>query len=262
MPDYRCECVGADGQAVVRVMSAESAEAAARAALAEGLKVVRVQRMAPPTVQTAPDFSPVPKRRSSPDSGRVAVDFFRFRILWTPPLTQLLFALATLGCVLGMVLTPLSYSEELRQHADRVSSQRETVKKLEAYIPRASELEELAQAADQEARQHEGRADFRIAHAKAIDKADALRKQAKVLSPVGEVATVAQAESRVQALKQSIRAHMAAGPSPWTMLRDFGMILLSWIGLRLLLEFIVILFSIHDRLVELSDAARKSAGAA
>lgn len=260
MPDYRCECVGTNGQAVVRVLSAESAEAAARAVLADGLKVVRVQRMAPPTVQAAPDFSPVAGKRRSAGRGQVVIDFFRFRLLWTPPLTQLLFALATIGLALSVAVIPLGYAEEVRQHAERVAPQRETVRMLESYIPRALELEAVAEEADREAREYEGRADFRIAHAKAAEKAESARRQARSTSPLSDVHSASDAEFRIQSLKQNIKAHMSTGPSAFNMLRSFALVALSWIALRLFLEFMVILFSIHDRLVELSDAARKSSG--
>lgn len=264
MPDYRAEGIDANGQPAVRVFTATSDAEAAEHARALGIQPRRLKRLPSPIANPTPRLGPedLATHRSRPVHSRSATpvrDFLHFKLLVTPVWLRFLFYLVTLACLIMAVLVPISYINDYRAALTPQNRVGEQIEQVRAFIRWDEANQAAIQNAEAEVNRFRDRQGFTIALNEAQAKLDALTDERQRRANEAAIIDPDRAQQRLDELRAQSTNRRAPGPSPIPYLLEFLLIPVIWLAARIFLEFIAVLFSIHDRLIEIESQQRRSA---
>jgi len=172
-------------------------------------------------------------------------DFFKFRLLVVPSAIRVIFLLATIGAIGAFLYIPWAWLLSRHGHVPASSL---AIKQIDAAEEKFKNLRTRAQ---QEREKASSTASDPSAGREAQRNADKLAaQQSEVLSDVG-VWTLSELSLRRAELV--LKDRLAAADSVVMLIIQLGVVVVAWMVVRIWLEFLAVMFFIHDRLSEISE---------
>ena len=253
MPDFRITFKKSDGTKGVRVLSAPDGQSAGARVLREGHKVLRIEPIAVRVGAAGGSSGGRRRARREPGDGGVWCDFWRFRLLITPFFVRMLFLAITVSSIGAAVVLIGQFTSQRAEIERSLRPVKKQVGDIRSYIRDAKELEQERDAAEAKAARYKDDPEQARAYSDArrdvVRLTDMLQRAG---APFG-VEDSSEAGLVEDALVEQIQAKRSEGPSFWLLIGMVLLIPLWWLWIRIMLEFLVVIFSIHDRLLEMGS---------
>lgn len=250
MPDFRVLYQRLDGQKATRVVTAGTAQEAAGRAAKEGLKVLRVERI-DVKVQAAHRSS---HRSYSVGMGQGWPDFWQFKFMVTPVLVRWNFILATILCGGYFCILPFQYMSERSEAMQRLAPCKARIAKYQNYLDEAATIEAQVARAEREADQYRNKPNNKIVFQDASDKVRELRAKLSKLNDEASVDGSADVRQRIAREEERMASLQAELPELTPFIIQMLTMPFVWLGIRVAFELFTVMFSVHDRLVEIADS--------
>ena len=251
MPNFKVTYVSEHGGEQDQVVTASTTSDAAAVVALGGHRVLRVDDASPYTVGSTGGAGHVPHSLARRSGGNMARNFWAFRLMLTPDLIRIQFVIGTVVLALVLVAIPVMHLVERNNvasgatpHTQRV----EQIQRVRAEIAGAeAELDRVTAEIVKKSTEAPGSPQLRDLEAK---KADIERRMRSSYASVN-VRNAADLQRELAEATSWRDMSLASMPSVTRTVLTMLFMPILWIAYRIACEWLIIFFSIHERLVEL-----------
>lgn len=201
------------------------------------------------------DRAPTPEEPSAD-----LASFFAFRMFLMPRIGRVAFLVWTVLVVCAFIAQPVMYFIAVYQHNGLISVQVERQEQLERFKAEYAKAQPTIREIEKKIREYERSPDHTAALKEQQAELEAAqrtwRDRATALGLVGP----SDADRGIAACRDVIALHRRTGPSVQPFLFAMLGAPFAWLGGRIFLEVVLVLFCIHERLTELVQLGRARGG--